>query len=115
MSTNYYAITPETPEDDEGLHIGKHSGGREFLFRAHRDLGLVTVAAWTEFLSRPDVKVMAESGYEEPWEEFMADATRRPADAIAAGERRMWGWERTAVSYRDDDARGVPFCEHEFF
>ena len=112
MSTNYYAVTPETPEGDEGLHIGKHAGGREFLFRAHRDLGLVTVAAWTEFLSHPDVKVMAESGYEVPVDEFMADATKRPADAIAAGERRMWDWERSAVSFRAEC--GVPFYDGEF-
>ncbi|MEV0994627.1 hypothetical protein [Nonomuraea sp. NPDC050202] len=112
MSVNYYAVTPETPEGDEGLHIGKHVGGKEFLFRAHRDLGLVTVAAWTKFLSREDVKVMAESGYEVPWQEFMADVTKRPADAIRAGERRMSGWERKAVSFRAE--RGVPFYDGEF-
>jgi hypothetical protein len=110
MSTNYYAITPETSEGDEGLHVGKHVGGKEFLFRAHRDLGLVTVEAWREFLSRPGVKIMAEAGYEEPLDEFMADATKRPADAIAAGERRMW--ERKAVSFRAE--RGVPFYDGEF-
>lgn len=112
MSTNYYAVTPETPDGDEGLHIGKHVGGKEFLFRAHRDLGLVSVAAWRKFLSREDVKIMAEAGYEETLDEFMADATKRPADAMAAGEGRLW--PRTAVSFRDDDARGVPFYDGEF-
>ena len=114
MSVNYYAITPETPEGDEGLHIGKHVGGKEFLFRAHRNLGLVSVAAWREFLSRPGVRIVAEHGLEEPLDEFMADATKRPADAIRAGERRMWDWERKAVTFRDDDARGVPFYDGEF-
>lgn len=114
MSTNYYAVTPETPEGDEGLHIGKHVGGREFLFQAHRDLGLVTVAAWREYLSRPGVKVMAESGYEEPLEEFMADATKRPADTQQAGERRIYS-RGEGVSFRDYDARGVAFADYDFF
>ncbi|MGW0200652.1 hypothetical protein [Nonomuraea sp. NPDC003201] len=90
MRTNYYAITPQTPEGDEGLHIGKHVGGREFLFRAHRDLGLVTVETWTAFLSRPGVRIVAEHGRDETIEEFMPEATKRPADATAAGERRLW-------------------------
>ncbi|MFD1546969.1 hypothetical protein [Nonomuraea guangzhouensis] len=112
MSTNYYAVTPDTPDGDEGLHIGKHVGGKEFLFRAHRDIGLVSVAAWREFLSREDVTIESESGYGVAWETFMADATKRPADAITAGEKRMWDWERKAVSFRAE--RGVPFCESEF-
>lgn len=109
MSTNFYAVTPDTPEGNEGLHVGKSVGGKEFLFRAHRDLGLVTVAAWTEYLSRPNVKIMAESGYEVPAEEFMADATKRPAD-LKPGEGHMW--LRQAVSFRAE--RGVPFADYEF-
>jgi hypothetical protein len=110
VSTNYYVITPETPSGDEGLHIGKHVNGREFLFRAHRDLGLVTVAAWDAFLSRPGVRIVAESGREETREEFLVDATKRPADATAAGEGRLQ--PRSAVSFRAE--RGVPFYEGEF-
>ncbi|MBB2749216.1 UNVERIFIED_ORG: hypothetical protein FHR35_009129 [Microbispora rosea subsp. rosea] len=109
MSINYYAVTPDTPQDEEGLHIGKHVGGKEFLFRAHPDLGLVTVAAWTEYLSRPDVKIMAESGYEEPVETFLADATQRPAD-LGPGQGHLW--PRQGVSFRAE--RGVPFADYEF-
>ncbi len=111
MSCNYYAFTPETPKYGEGLHIGKHVAGKEFLFRAHRDLGLVTVEAWREFLSRPGVVIRAEHGLEETVEEFMAEATKRPADAMAAGEGHLW--PRQAASFRAE--RGVPFADFEFF
>lgn len=109
MSVNYYARTPETPEAEEGLHIGKHVGGKEFLFRAHPDLGLVTVEAWRTFLSRPGVTIVAEHGLIEPLEEFMAEATLRPADAQSRGERL---WPRQAASFRAE--RGVPFADYEF-
>ncbi|GGK61688.1 hypothetical protein Sme01_03520 [Sphaerisporangium melleum] len=111
MSVNYYAFTSETPEDEEGLHIGKHVAGKEFLFRAHRDLGLVRVEAWHEFLSKPGVVIRAEHGLEKAVEELMSDATKRPADAAAAGEGHLW--PRRAVSFRAE--RGVPFADYEFF
>ncbi|WP_101790997.1 hypothetical protein [Nonomuraea indica] len=109
MSVNYYAVTPDTPEGDEGLHIGQHAGGWEFLFRAHPDLGLVSSEAWREYLSRPDVKILAESGYEVPVEEFMADATLRPAEARAKGQRMR---VRPRPSWADD--KGCPFADNEF-
>lgn len=112
MSVNYYAVTPETPEGDEGLHIGKHVGGLEFLFRAHRDLALVSVVAWREYLSQPGVRIVAEHGREESLEEFLADALKRPAD-VAGGERAL-GSRGKAVSFRDHEARGVPFADYEF-
>lgn len=58
MGTNYY--TAEKPPCDackrphEQLHIGKASGGWEFLFAPYPELGLVTAAAWWAFIeSRP--------------------------------------------------------------
>lgn len=115
MGVNYYAATPETPEGEErkGLHIGKHSGGLEFLFHAHSDLGLITVAAWREYLSKPGVRIVAEHGLEEPLDEFMADATKRPADALP-GERRIRS-RSEGVSFRDTDGRGVAFADYDFF
>jgi hypothetical protein len=110
MSTNYYAVTPDTPEGDEGLHIGQSVGDRaEFLFRAHPDRGLISSDAWREFLSRPHVKIMAESGYEVNVEKFMADATKRPADMPHSWMMRP----RTHFSWRDD--KGCPFADYEFF
>lgn len=116
MSTNYYAVTPETPEGDEGLHIGQHVSGVEFLFQAHRDLGLTSVAAWREFLSRPGVRIVAEHGLEETLEEFMADATLRPADtADRPFRQRIRARGKTSVTFRDYEARGVPFADYDFF
>ena len=112
MSTNYYAVTPDTPEGEEGLHIGQYVGGLEFLFQAHPDLGLVTVAAWREYLSQPGVKIVAEHGLEEPLDEFMADATKRPVD-VAAGGRPIRS-RHQGVSFRDYDARGVAFADYDF-
>jgi hypothetical protein len=37
MSTNYYVRTPDTPADDEGIHLGKRSIGWQFTFRAYPD------------------------------------------------------------------------------
>jgi hypothetical protein len=37
MSTNYYVRTAATPEGDEGIHLGKSSGGWPFNFRAYPD------------------------------------------------------------------------------
>ncbi|MBP2183877.1 hypothetical protein [Amycolatopsis magusensis] len=34
-TTNYYARILSTPAGDDGLHIGQHAAGSEFLFRAH--------------------------------------------------------------------------------
>ncbi len=113
MSVNYYAITDETPEGDDGLHIGQYVGGLEFLFRAHSDLGLVTVAAWREFLSRPGVRIVAEHGHEESLEALMAAAVRRPVD-VKPGELPIR--ERgQGVTFRDFDARGVAFADYDFF
>jgi hypothetical protein len=107
MSVNYYAVTPETPEGDEGIHIGKHSHPYEFLFRAHPDLGLRSAAAWCGFLSRPGVQIHAENGCDETVDEFMPWATTRPRYS----EGMRFHPDR-AVSWRD--AEGNPFADYEF-
>ncbi|WP_326642944.1 hypothetical protein OG884_05950 [Streptosporangium sp. NBC_01755] len=106
MSINYYAVTPETPEGEEWLHIGKHIANHEFLFRAHRDLGLITVEAWREYLSQPGVRLVTDHGWEESLADFMANATLRPADD-PHGRLQL----RKAASFRDE--RGVPFADYE--
>lgn len=56
MGTNYYWYRedPKNPIENEGLHIGKLSGGWAFHFEAHFDkfqrYKLTSYAAWKEFL-----------------------------------------------------------------
>ncbi|MBG0818335.1 hypothetical protein [Planomonospora sp. ID82291] len=108
MSVNYYAITLGTDPAAEGLHIGKHTGGWEFLFRAHPDLGLTTVAAWTAFLTAPGVVIRAEHGCTMSAEEFLAWATRRPATS----PEPVRAHARHHISFRAEG--GVPFLDHAF-
>lgn len=114
MSVNYFALRPG--EQGEGLHIGKHVGGREFLFRGHPDLGLVSADAWGEYLADPGVTILAESGYEVPVDEFMADATRRPAHVGGLHVMRLvWNGYDEKRDDRWRDKRGCPFAGYEFF
>ncbi|MBG0825917.1 hypothetical protein HS048_35170 [Planomonospora sp. ID91781] len=108
MSGNCSATTPGTGPHEEGLHIGKHTGGWEFLFRAHPERGLTTVAAWTELLTAPGVVIRAEHGRTETAEEFLAWATRRPATSTEP----MRAHARQHISYRSEG--GVPFLDHPF-
>lgn len=115
MSVNYYARTPTTPTGDEGLHIGQHAGRIEFLFRAHRDRGLTTVAEWSAYLQREEVTIVAESGYEVAFDEFWPKATARPADV---GYPMSSRWEPTWATPTDErqwrDEGGHPFVNYEF-
>lgn len=115
MSTNYYARTPNTPADDEGLHIGMYSGGWEFLFRAHPEQGLTTCTAWHEYLSRPEVTIYAESGYTESLAEFWPDAIARPVNMERPSLMRS-RWSSTSPSRTDrwKDEHGHPFANYEF-
>lgn len=45
MSTNYYLRTPDTPDGDEGIHLGQYAAGT-FTFRAHPDRGVVDYDSW---------------------------------------------------------------------
>ncbi|MET8336005.1 hypothetical protein [Streptosporangium canum] len=88
MTFNYYAVTSDTPADHDGLPIGQHAGGWEFLFRAYATRGLTTSEAWIAFLSRPEVTIRADNGDEMPVGEFMAWATTRPAQSAVAMRER---------------------------
>lgn len=120
MGTNYYAKAPG--ELGEGLHIGKHSGGWDFLFRAHRDKGLTDCEAWRELLSRPGVRIVAEYGVEYTLDEFWPDAVKRPADpgsGITQTHDSCWrsarGPMRELIArHHWIDKHGHPFSEGEF-
>lgn len=124
MSTNYYARTANTPADDEGLHIGKHSGGWDFLFRAHRDLDLTDCESWKQYLTQPGVEIWTESGYTVDFDQFWASAVKRPADVGGLTVMRChddeWARNRrdgTSVSSTDQqwtDTHGHPFSAYEF-
>lgn len=59
MGTNYYVKTETKPacptcghkEHIEPLHIGKSSGGWQFLFAPYPELGLTSFAAWKVYLA----------------------------------------------------------------
>jgi hypothetical protein len=96
MGTTWHAKYPGQPDDEPGLHIGKFSGGWEFLFRAHTELGLTSSTAWRRFLDHPWVTIVAETGVEVTASEFWEDVARRSGhrqheeDAQAQLGDRMW-------------------------
>ncbi|GAA2679735.1 MULTISPECIES: hypothetical protein [Actinosynnema] len=97
MGYSYYAVdtglaaVERWAGHETGLHIGCASAHWEFLFRAHPDEGLVDCAAWRALLERPGVRIMAESGYEVPLEQFWPEAILRPAQA-PGGHHAMNSW-----------------------
>lgn len=118
MGTNYYARHPGIAPGEEGLHIGKASGGWEFLWRAHPQYQLTTSAAWRAFLRHPwaQVTIVAEYGTEVSLDEFWEFATdqsgqrRNPHDTScghrvidASFQQRQWR-----------DEAGRPFADYEF-
>ena len=111
MGTNYYAKPREDPLNlsGEGLHIGKSSGGWEFLWRAHKDRDLISAAAWRETLSHPSVMIVAEYGLEITLDEFWAFATHR-LDSYQRQDNALS--ESSYPRWRDDE--GYPFADYEF-
>jgi len=108
VTTNYYAHGPDLPED--GLHIGQHALGWEFLFRAHHDRGLTSAHSWYRQLCLPGVEIRSESGTRVPIGDFWADSTRR---VTSDGELI----KRFGVSHREDEFRDEherPFSAAEF-
>ncbi|TNC14946.1 hypothetical protein FF100_05060 [Methylobacterium terricola] len=117
MGTNYYVdFKPPCPccgEGGEKLHIGKSSGGWEFLFAPYPEHGLTSFAAWKDYLK--DRTILNEYG-----------DTITLADLINIVEAKKGGWtSRTAPasswgpSPRDcewSDAEGYRFSNtSEFF
>lgn len=129
MGTNYYArpkrawdddIATERPATDAypAIHLGKHSGGWEFLFRAHPDLGLTTVTDLERFLRHPWVMIEDENGVEYSVDEFLQMATTRSTsdqDPISVGDRpRVDGGDRDLIGRCHRDVDGYPFADYEF-
>lgn len=112
MGTNYYAKPRQDPLGlaGEGLHIGKSSGGWEFLWRGHPERGLRSVADWRAVLGNPDVVIEAEHGTRLELDEFMEIVRRSP------GGKRQFG--HATGSYWADrewrDPEGYPFAGYEF-
>ncbi|MFE1451907.1 hypothetical protein [Streptomyces olivaceoviridis] len=77
MTVNYHAFGPFPGGDTngEGLHIGQSAAGLRFLFRAHPDLGLTTLADWLAFIDRPDVTIRNEMGRDVPAHEMKETMT----------------------------------------
>jgi hypothetical protein len=113
---NWYAKHPGQDADAEGLHIGKHSGGWEFLFRAHPDFGLTSTTSWRQFLDHPWVTIVAEHGVtvtaSEFWEyvaKWSTDRVRsQPIRDVAGVSADYW----TTRQWRD--VEGFPFAAYEF-
>lgn len=118
MSTNYYAVTPDTDPGDDGLHIGQSASGWEFLWQAHRDPEIKSVAGWREFLSRPEVTILDEYGREHDLDDFMAWATMRahqvPDGLHQIRRPRVEVGPMKIVDFRDEAAHGCPFSYIEF-
>jgi hypothetical protein len=114
MGTNYYA-RPKCAWDDNpagertetsaypAIHLGKRSAGWEFLFRAHPELGVMTVGDLRRFLDHPWVVIESKTGEALSLAEFMLVATEcGPAPA------------KHSDSEVHRDERGYPFAFYEF-
>lgn len=113
MSTNYYARREGTNPDNEGLHIGKSSGGWEFLFRGFAGV-VESTPDWRDFLTQPDVHIYTESGHIVPLDDFWLMATKRPKSVGGLHELTLqWkGKPYSSDQYRDE--WGYPFMDCEF-
>jgi hypothetical protein len=100
MSTNFYLRLPNTPEEEDGLHIGLRSGGWRFLFRAHEDLGLMCVSDWEKKFS--EGKIVCEYGETYTPEEFM-----KLVNALQADAKSLHWWEAPDAQIHRNDTRFV--------
>jgi hypothetical protein len=107
MSTNYYLRTPDTPDGDEGIHLGQ-STADGFTFRAHPDRGVTDYVGW-----------LAQLGGGEIFTEYAAPIARDEMVEIASRPGRKASWERRGQphsggrGFYDDEGRrwlAVEFC-----
>lgn len=105
MSINYYLRTPDTPDGDEGVHLGKFVGGVGFTFRAHPDRGVTTYEAWLALLDTGTI--YAESGYEVSRDEMVKTAAVRD---------RFPSWSELGSSFKGGffDEKGRRWLTVEF-
>lgn len=110
MSTNFYLRTPQTPEGDEGLHIGLRSMGWPFLFQAHTEPKIESVATWMELFATGTI--VDEYGTSYSATEFMMMVAWLKAKCT-----RWWEEEGSHVSpgsTRFRDERGYSFDRRNF-
>lgn len=118
MGTNYYARQPG--ETGEGLHIGKSSGGWDFLWRGHEDLNLVTRELWESWLKQPDITIVAEYGVEYTLTEFLERVVdEKPVDSVIQHAHYWLRHSRDSLENSLNhscwvDENGYPFCGLEF-
>ncbi|MFJ5952217.1 hypothetical protein [Streptomyces noursei] len=114
MPVKYYAFGPfEGGErNGEGLHIGQSAQGNKFLMRAHPDLGLTSLNAWTTFLRQTDVTTVNENGIS-PTVGDLRDIILARFDSYhqPLRDRFVHGYERPGYHV---DPEGVEFCALEF-
>ena len=108
MSTNYYVRTPQTPPDDEGIHLGKWAA-REFHFRAYPDAAsrpnevtwdVVDFESWTRLLDLGQVET--EAGRQVTAAEMLIEVQPEP------------GWRPRIRHGQFTDDRGRRFSPYEF-
>ncbi|MFJ3950253.1 hypothetical protein ACIPXV_09310 [Streptomyces libani] len=118
MSVNFYAFGPFPGGDTsgEGLHIGQHASVHRFLFRAHPEMGLVSRAAWAEFIRRPDVSIKAEHGRDISGAE-MEETWLRRQDSRGWPLKSRFGIRRGSDLRAGEliDAEGYELYDGEFF
>lgn len=103
-----------------GLHVGKSSGGWDFLWRGHEDLNLVSRARWEDWLRQPGVIIVAEHGIEYTPREFLETIVDdKLAKAVIQHARYWLRHSRDSLDnslnvtcWVDED--GHPFCGTEF-
>jgi hypothetical protein len=112
VSVNYYAFGPFPggEADGDGLHIGQTAAGQRFLFRAHQDQGLTTLADWLALLGRHDVSVRNEAGRDVTPEE-MRETMTATTDARGLPLRARF---RQANEDRYVTSGGHAFCRRHF-
>lgn len=102
MSTNFYTLN--TPNSEEGIHLGKYAQGSPFMFRGYPEQGVVDYASWTRLAQSG--QIVDECGRELTFEE-LEDIVRHT---------RQWGMpHRSPYPYQVDDENGnrftiVNFC-----
>jgi hypothetical protein len=114
MGTNYYVKAEEKPAcptcghhpNVEPLHIGKSSGGWQFLFAPYPEHGLTSWAAWKSFLA--DKGIVDEYGQDVPLAELEDWVLKKQRDGVNAktATHDQWGpYGRDSEKYDDEGFR----------
>lgn len=100
MGTNYYAKINACPccgHTEEGVHIGKSSGGWCFALHVAPEYGLTDWDKWQEFLTKPNVTIE---------DEYHTSISLRELKEVV--ENRSWGYCRGDWEYEVNHAELGP-------